>query len=197
MENITSPAATLDLTSHRTGEDIVLANDTGSGKTRVFHLATALLGEHPPAPSTSPFTPARPAPANKPPSGTPALTQARLATPVDKRVALLTGDQPVATRLPLLAAARIPLLTTDVLHSWLLADSKRAATPPATVPTVPPLAKSGTAAKTTSSQEITSLTASRSTGTGAIAPTATATSTQGSTSRASTRTHGRRRAPRR
>jgi DEAD/DEAH box helicase domain-containing protein len=111
----------LGLTRHRNGDDVVLATGTGSGKTRVFHLAAAaLLGETPRALVLALY-PGKALAREQAAKWHAALVQAGLATPGDKSVALLTGDQPVATRTPLLAAAQVALLTPDVLHSWLLA----------------------------------------------------------------------------
>jgi DEAD/DEAH box helicase domain-containing protein len=111
----------LALGHHRAGRDIVLATGTGSGKTRVFNLATAaLLGEHPRA-LTLALYPGKALAREQAAKWHTALVEAGLATPGDKSVALITGDQPVAARSAALAAATVALLTPDVLHSWLLA----------------------------------------------------------------------------
>jgi len=111
----------LALRHHRAGRDVVLATGTGSGKTRVFHLAAAALIAETPRALVLALYPSKALAREQAARWHDALIQAGLATAGDKSVALLTGDLPPAARSAALASAKVALLTPDVLHSWLLA----------------------------------------------------------------------------
>jgi DEAD/DEAH box helicase domain-containing protein len=104
------------------GRDVVVATGTGSGKTRIFHIAAAhLLGNDSRALVLALY-PSKPLAREQAEKWREALSGAGLATSGDKSVALITGDQAgISARSSALAAARVAILTPDVLHSWLLA----------------------------------------------------------------------------
>lgn len=136
LPDLSGPAATLVASGGRLyrhqaaalrhlhdGHHVVVATGTGSGKTRVFHLAAAdLLGREPTA-LTLALYPSKPLAREQAMKWREALSAAGIAgvTP-ESDVALLTGDQAVNGRARLLAGARVAVLTPDVLHSWLLAQ---------------------------------------------------------------------------
>lgn len=111
----------LALGHHLAGRDVVIATGTGSGKSHIFHLATAsLLGEHPGA-LTLALYPGKALAREQAAKWHAALVTAGLARLGDASVALITGDQPKSARCTALAAAHVAVLTPDVLHSWALA----------------------------------------------------------------------------
>lgn len=100
---------------------VVLSTGTGSGKTRVFHLAAAATLAHEPHALILALYPGKALAREQAGKWEQALLDAGLAAPGDRRVALLTGDQgDRQTRSQLLREARVAVLTPDVLHAWLL-----------------------------------------------------------------------------
>ena len=111
----------LALSRHLAGENVVLATGTGSGKTRVFHLAAASALDDHPRSLVLALYPGKALAREQAAKWHAALVEAGLATPGDRSVALIDGDH-TADRAPALASAKIAILTPDVLHSWALAN---------------------------------------------------------------------------
>lgn len=107
---------------HCKGKNVVISTGTGSGKSRVFHLAAAnVLGTAPRALVLAVY-PSKPLAREQAEKWRAALMAAGLSKNAASDVALITGDQGVKDRANALAAARVAILTPDVLHAWLLAN---------------------------------------------------------------------------
>lgn len=103
------------------GRSTVLATGTGSGKTRVFHLSAAQLLAEQSRGLVLALYPGKALAREQSAKWHAALVQAGLATAGDRGVALLTGDTASSARASALSAARVAVLTPDILHAWLLA----------------------------------------------------------------------------
>ncbi len=100
---------------------VVISTGTGSGKTRVFHLAAAAALAQEPNALILALYPGKALAREQAGKWQQALIDAGIATPGDRSVALLTGDQgDHKTRVQLFRDARVAVLTPDVLHAWLL-----------------------------------------------------------------------------
>lgn len=109
------------LRHHLSGANVVLATGTGSGKTRVFHLATAELLAHQPRAITLALYPGKALAREQAAKWSTALAEAGFADPA--AAALVTGDQSdKQQRLAALRRASVAVFTPDALHAWLLGN---------------------------------------------------------------------------
>jgi len=111
----------LALSHHLDGHPVVVATGTGSGKTRIFHLAAVEALNRSPHAVTLALYPGKALAREQSAKWQDALNRAGLATEGDGSVALLTGDHSdKAARLRAFSKARVVVATPDVLHAWCL-----------------------------------------------------------------------------
>jgi DEAD/DEAH box helicase domain-containing protein len=111
----------LALKYHLEGKSVVVSTGTGSGKSRIFHLAATEQLDRSPTSLIIALYPGKALAREQAGKWQEALIQAGLACEKDGSVGLLTGDQnDKAARLRALARAKVAVMTPDVLHAWCL-----------------------------------------------------------------------------
>lgn len=109
------------LRHHLDNKPVVVSTGTGSGKSRIFHLAAVDLLSRSPASLIIALYPGKALAREQAGKWHEALVQAGLASSSDGSVGLITGDQgDKNARLRTLARAKVVVATPDVLHAWCL-----------------------------------------------------------------------------